>query len=109
MSASASSQEGAILSRVVRDVPPAVARWLLGLDFDPADRERIAVLSEKGRAGTLSEAEDAELEGYGEVGHLLEILRSKARASLGSEVSETVKEEPLAYGGIIVADPPPAR
>jgi uncharacterized protein (DUF433 family) len=109
MSATAASQEGVILSRVVRDLPPEAARWLLGLDFDPVDRERIAVLYDKAREGTLSEAEDAELEDYGDVGRLLEILRIKARASLDSQVSARVGEESPFYRGIIVADPPPAR
>jgi uncharacterized protein (DUF433 family) len=112
MSATATSQ-GDILSRVLLpdrgDVPPEVARWLLRVEFGPSDRERIAALDEKGREGALSEAEDAELEVYRKVGRLLEILRLKARVALGSQVREKVEEEAVAYGGIIVADPPPAR
>jgi hypothetical protein len=86
MSATVASQEGIILSRVLRpergDLPPETARWLLGVDFDPADRERIAVLYEKAREGALSETEEAELEDYGDVGRLLEMLRAKAQVSL---------------------------
>lgn len=112
MSATAASQ-GDVLSRVLLpdrgDVAPETARWLLRVEFGRVDRERIAALYEKALEGTLSEAEDAELEVYGEVGRLLEFLRLKARAVLGSQVSEQVEEEPPAYGGIIVADPPPAR
>jgi hypothetical protein len=86
MSATVASHEGIILSRALRpekgDLPPETAQWLLGVDFDPADRARIAVLYEKAREGELSEAEDAELEDYGDVGRLLELLRAKARVSL---------------------------
>ena len=52
------------------------------MEFDPADRERITVLYEKAREGSLSDTEDAELENYGDVGRLLEMLRAKARVSL---------------------------
>ena len=113
MPATLSSHGGLILSRVFRtdrgDLAPETARWLLGVDFDPDDRKRIAALYEKAREGTLSEQEDAELEDYGEVGRFLEILRARARATLNSQVHEKVEEAPPAYGAIIVADPPPAR
>ncbi len=82
------STEGVILSRVLRpeegNLPPEAARWLLRVDFDDADRARIAELYEKAREGTLSEVEDAELEDYGDVGRMLEILRAKARATLAN-------------------------
>jgi len=75
-----------ILGRVLRpergDLPPETARWLLEVDFDPADQERIAELYEKAREGTLGAEEDAELEDYGDVGRLLELLKAKAKASL---------------------------
>jgi hypothetical protein len=80
------SKEGVILSRVLRpeegDLPRETAQWLLGVDFDRADRARIAELYEKAREGTLSDVEDAELEDYGDVGRMLEMLRAKARVSL---------------------------
>lgn len=80
------SKEGNILSRVLRpergDLPAEAAQWLLGVEFDPADRERITALYEKAREGNLSDAEDAELEDYGDVGRMLEMLRAKARVSL---------------------------
>jgi hypothetical protein len=86
MSATVASKEGSILSRVLRpergDLPPETARWLLGVDFDPDDRVRIAALYEKAREGVLSEVEDAELDDYGNVGRMLEMLRAKARVSL---------------------------
>ncbi len=80
------STEGVILSRVLRpeegNLPPEAAHWLLRVDFDDVDRARIVALYEKAREGTLSEVEDAELEDYGDVGRMLEILRAKARATL---------------------------
>ena len=80
------SQEGAILGRILRpergDLPRETAEWLLAVDFDPDDRERIAVLYERAREGMLTPEEDAELEDYGDVGRLLEMLKAKARASL---------------------------
>jgi len=86
MAATVASKEGVILSRVLRpdqgDLPQETARWLLGIDFDPVDRDRIAALYEKAREGVLSDVEDAELEDYGDVGRLLEMLRAKGRVSL---------------------------
>ena len=86
MPTAVASKEGVILGRVLRpergDLPRETARWLLDVDFDPADRERISMLYEKAREGTLSTEEDAELEDYGDVGRLLELLKAKAKASL---------------------------
>jgi hypothetical protein len=86
MPTSTASKEGIILSRALRpergDLSPETARWLLGVDFDPADRERITVLYEKAREGMISDVEDAELEDYGDVGRMLEMLRVKVRVSL---------------------------
>ena len=82
------SRESVILGRVLRpergDLPRETAKWLLEVDFDRDDRERIAALYEKAREGTLTEEEDAELEDYGDVGRLLEMLKAKAKASLKS-------------------------
>jgi hypothetical protein len=86
MSSSVASREGLILSRVLRrehgEISGEMARWLLGIDFDPADHERMALLSAKAREGTLTEEEDAELEDYGDVGRLLEMLKAKAKIAL---------------------------
>ena len=54
----------------------------LALDFTPADKDRMRGLSAKAREGTLSPAEQAEINSYERVGHLLNILQSKARRSL---------------------------
>jgi hypothetical protein len=64
------TSEVAILSRV------------LALDFGAADKERMRKLSAKARAGTLTPDEQAAIENYERVGHLLNIMQSKARRSL---------------------------
>ena len=80
------SQESVILGRVLRpergDLPRETAEWLLAVDLDPSDHTRLTALYEKAQEGTLTEAEDAELEDYGDVGRLLEMLKAKASASL---------------------------
>lgn len=64
---------------------PAAAKSLLSLDFEPADRQRMNVLAEKARQGTLTKREDVDLEKYIFVGNLLGIMRSKARQFLGKK------------------------
>jgi hypothetical protein len=80
------ASEVSILNRILRpDEPtfsPETARDILALDFDPADKERMHELSAKARAGTLTAEEDAEAGKYELIGHLLNVLQSKARRSL---------------------------
>ena len=82
----ANTSEAAILSRVVEpDKPtlsPRAARDILALDFSPADKDRMRQLSAKAREGTLTPDEQAAIDNYERVGHLLNILQSKARRSL---------------------------
>jgi hypothetical protein len=80
------TSEAAILSRVIR---PERGTWskgaadsILRFDFPSADVRRMNTLAAKARRGSLSAAEEAELENYREVGRLLELLQSKARLSL---------------------------
>jgi hypothetical protein len=61
---------------------PEVARYLLEVDFSQEDRDRMRVLSEKARAGTLTRAERDEINSYEVVGHLVSILQSRARQAL---------------------------
>jgi hypothetical protein len=76
----------AILSRVLEpDKPtlsPQAARDFLALDFGPADKERMRQLAAKARAGTLTRHEQVEIDNYERVGHVLNIMQSKARRSL---------------------------
>jgi len=82
-----SHTETAILDRLIaagrQELPVDAARYLLAIDFASADRERMDVLAGKAQDGTLSQEEAAELENYRHVSHLLALLQSKARKSLG--------------------------
>ena len=60
----------------------AEAESILEFDFPPADVRQMNALAAKARQGTLSAAEEAQLENYRDVGRLLELLQSKARLSL---------------------------
>jgi hypothetical protein len=82
----ADTSEVSILNRILRpDLPtfsPETARDILALDFAQSDKDRMKELSAKARAGTLTAEEDAEAGKYELVGHLLNIMQSKARRSL---------------------------
>jgi hypothetical protein len=84
----AANSEVSILNRILRpNAPtfsPEAAQDILALDFDEADKDRMRQLSAKARAGTLTAEEDAEAGRYELVGHLLNIMQSKARRSLKS-------------------------
>lgn len=81
-----SSAEVAILGRMFKpergDLSPEAARSLLRLEFDPDDLSRMHELALRAQAGSLTEAEEGELESYRRIGRLLEVMRSKARRSL---------------------------
>lgn len=77
-----------ILDRLVApgqsDLPPDVAHGFLQLSFPEEDRRRMNELAEKASLGTLTAEEQDELHSYERVGHLLSLLKSKARRSLKS-------------------------
>jgi hypothetical protein len=80
------SSEVAIFSRVLEPdqatLSAAAARALLALGFPPADPDRMRQLSAKAQQGTLTPAEQAEINNYERVGHILSLMKSKARRSL---------------------------
>ena len=81
--------EAAILRRLIQardNMSRDVAEYLLSIDFDADDTERMNVLAERAREGNLTSQEAAELDSYLHVGSLLSILQSKARRLLKSEV-----------------------
>jgi len=82
----AESSGTAILSRVFEahasSFTPEAARSILQLKFDRIDIDRMNILAEKNRQGVLTEAEQQELQSYLLVGHLLDLLHSKARLAL---------------------------
>jgi hypothetical protein len=92
------TSEVAILSRVLEPekttLSPETARDLLALDFTPADKDRMRELSAKARAGTLTPAEQAAINNYERVGHLLNVLQSKARRSLKGRRGTNGKAKP---------------
>jgi hypothetical protein len=87
----AESNGAAILSRVLKahasSFTPEAARSILQLKFDQIDTDRMNTLAEKNRHGMLTEAEQQELQSYLLVGHLLDLLHSKARLALKQTAS----------------------
>ena len=81
-----------ILSRIIApddgDLEPGLARYILKLDFPPADHKRIDELSAKAQDGALTPEEELELEGYLHINDFLAIVQSKARLSLRSTASQ---------------------
>jgi hypothetical protein len=80
------TSEVAIFSRVLEPdqatLPVAAARAILALGFPAADQERMRQLSAKAQEGTLTRDEQAEIDNYERVGHILSLWKSKARRSL---------------------------
>jgi hypothetical protein len=80
------NSEAAILARILasdeRELTPDAARYLLSMKLPPLDQDRVDALSEKARAGSLTQAETEELDGYLHVGSLVAVWQSKARRIL---------------------------
>jgi hypothetical protein len=77
--------EAAILARLIQsrtEMDSHVARYLLSLDFEPEDVDRMNLLAARAREGALSADEEAELDSYLHVGNLLTIMQSKSRVYL---------------------------
>jgi uncharacterized protein YnzC (UPF0291/DUF896 family) len=84
--ASLSTNEAALWGRLLdpigSEASPEAARYILSLRFPPPDIERMHELAEKARAGTLTVEEHVEMDNYERVGHLLSLMKSKARKKL---------------------------
>ena len=82
----ATPNEAAILRRVIRpevgDISQEAARALLTFRFAESDHIRMAELSAKAQEGSLTQAEEEELDGYINVSHFIAFVQSKARISL---------------------------
>jgi hypothetical protein len=79
--------EAAVLARLTQgreNMSRDVAEYLLSIDFEASDVDRMNLLSERAREGTLTGADTAELDSYLHVGSLLAILQSRARRFLKS-------------------------
>lgn len=59
------------------------ARAILALGFGQADERRMKALLAKAKAGDLTPDESVEIDGYERVGHMLSLMKSKARLTLG--------------------------
>jgi hypothetical protein len=60
----------------------SAARYILALAFPPEERNRMHELAVRAQEGTLTAAEEFEIDGYERVGTLLSIWKSKARKAL---------------------------
>ena len=78
--------EAALLERVVdpkaSNLSVDAAQALLELKFTPDDLDRLNELSAKVSEGTLDSREQQELDGFLLIGHLIDLMHSKARLSL---------------------------
>jgi hypothetical protein len=87
MNATLESSEAAIPDRVLRpddgDWPRAAAEAILTAGFSESDRDRMVELLEKAKSGNILATKAEALENYRHVGRLLELMKSKARRSLG--------------------------
>ena len=85
--------EAAILGRIIqldeRALTPDAARYLLSMRLPSSDEDRVNELSEKARAGSLTQADAQELDGYIHVGSLLAVVQSKARQVLKQQAQSS--------------------
>jgi hypothetical protein len=81
-----SSSEAALWGRLFEPakivLSQEAAHYILALSFPQSDIERMQELAEKARNGTLSLEEQIELDNYERVGHVLSLMKSKARQAL---------------------------
>ena len=84
--AHAGISEAAIFGRVLEPeeatLDVAAARAILDLDFKQPDKDRMRTLLAKAKKGTLTAKEKIEIDNYERVGHMLSLMKSKARRSL---------------------------
>ena len=80
------TSDTAIFARLLqngqRELSPALARYVLGLQLSEEDKARTHELAAKARAGTLTPDEQEAVESYSRAGSLLGVLKSKARVVL---------------------------
>jgi hypothetical protein len=76
----------AILARAIsperRPLQREIAQEILEWDFPPEDKKRMAELSAKARAGELSADEEAQIDSYVRVGHIINLMQAKARLAI---------------------------
>ena len=94
--AHAGTSEVAIFGRVLEPdqatLDAAAARAILNLDFKQTDKDRMRALLAKAKKGLLTADEQVEIDNYERVGHMLSLMKSKARRSLkGGQDSGTAQ------------------
>jgi hypothetical protein len=81
--AHAGTSEVAIFGRVLEpeeaNLDVAAAKAILNLEFRQTDKDRMGVLLAKAKKGTLTVEEQVEIDNYERVGHMLPLMKSKAR------------------------------
>lgn len=81
-----STSEAALWGRLFdptsQELSTDVARYILTLAFPQPDVDRMQELANKARAGTLTLEEQIELDNYERVGHVLSLMKSKARMAI---------------------------
>jgi hypothetical protein len=87
------NSEAAIWARLMQAhknrLSPEAAEFLLAVDFDQSDQQRMLHLAERSEAGTLTAEERIEFDGYLHVGNLLAVMRSKARLALNATLDHS--------------------
>jgi hypothetical protein len=86
MTPSVALDDAEILADVLKlgtpDFDADAARAVLRLGFSDEQKQRMLSLADKGNRGTLSQAEQLELDRFRRVGNFLALMHSKARLSL---------------------------
>ena len=82
MNAATVEQESSIFERLV--MSPDSAQAVLSIHFSAADEQRMRELMEKNNQGTITPAEQSEMEAFRRVGSFLAIIQAKARLQLKS-------------------------
>jgi hypothetical protein len=83
----ANENEVTILARILGNengqLPPDLARYILGLTISERDKARMHDLAVRNQSDGLTNAEKEEMSAFGKASTLLSILKSKARRRLG--------------------------
>ncbi len=69
------------------NLTPDAARYFLQLRFDAADVARMDELAAAARANSLTPGQQSELDNYMQLGWFLDLMKSKARLSLGERAA----------------------
>jgi hypothetical protein len=74
-----------VLDQRAGALTPEVAQFFLELELPAQDRALLEQLATRARAGTLTSAEQADLDEFRRLGRLVELMKLKARKVLVSE------------------------